>query len=70
MVAYSRLAKQTIPPNWVRRRPAVDSALTILVLTFLFAAICISRCILFFSRLSERYLSVSMRYSGLGLPGF
>ena len=68
--AYSGCAKQMNPPSCVRRLPAGDSAFTIRVLTFLFVAICISLCNLLFSRLSARYLSVSIRYSGLGLPGF
>jgi len=67
--AYSSCAMQTIPPSCERRTPAGDSTFTTLVLTFLFAAICINLCNLFFSRLSERYLSVSKRYSGLSLPG-
>jgi len=69
-VAYSSCAKQMKPPSCVRRTPAGDSAFTMRVLTFLFEAICISLCNLFFWRFSPRYLSVSMRYSGLGLLGF
>ena len=67
---YSSCAKQMKLPNCVRRLPAGDSAFIIRVLTFLFAAICISLCSLFFWRLAARYLSVSMRYSGLGSLGF
>ena len=58
------------PPSCVRRLPAGDSAFIIRVLTFLFAAICISLWSLFFWRVSARYLFVSMRYSGLGSFGF
>lgn len=57
------------PPSCVRRLPAGDSTFIIRVLTFLFAAICISLCNRFFWRVSERYLSVSIRYSGLGSLG-
>ena len=58
------------PPSCVRRLPVGDSAFIIRVLTFLFVAICISLCSLFFWRFSARYLSVSRRYSGLGSFGF
>ena len=58
-----------MPPNCVSRLPAFDSALITLVLTPFFAAIIISRFTRFFWRVPERYSSVSMRYSGWGLPG-
>lgn len=67
---YSSCAKQMKLPNCARRLPAGDSEFIIRVLTFLFAAICISLCSLLFWRLPARYLSVSMRYSGLGSLGF
>ena len=67
---YSDCTKQMKPPSCVRRLPAGDSEFTIRVLTVLFAAICMSLCNLLFSRVSARYLSVSIRYSGLGLHGF
>ena len=70
LVGYSKRARQTSPPSCVSRRPSGDSALTILVLTFLFVAICISLCSLLFWWLPERYLSVSIRYSGFGLFSF
>jgi hypothetical protein len=59
--AYTSCAKQMKPPSCVRRTPAGESASTIRVFTFLFAAICISLCNLVFWRLPARYLSVSMR---------
>ena len=70
MGVYSICARQMKPPSCVRRLPAGDSAFIIRVLTFLFVAICISLCSLFFWRFSARYLFVSMRYSGFGSLGF
>jgi hypothetical protein len=66
---YSSCARQVKPPSCVSLLPAGDSAFIIRVFTFLFAAICISLCKRFFWRLLARYLSVSIRYSGLGSLG-
>src|SRR4030042_5846275 len=67
---YSGCVRRIIPPSCVRRLPAGDSALMILVLTFLFWAICISLWSLFFWWLFAGYVSVTMRGSGFGLLGF
>jgi len=58
-----------MPPSWVSRRPALDSAFITRVLICLFWAICMRRCTLFFWRVFSKNSLVKSRYSGRGLLG-
>ena len=61
------LAKQTKPPSWPRRRPALVSSFTIVILIPIFFEICKSLRILPLFFVSAKYLSVATTCSGLGL---